>query len=50
MDTKLKKLTLSQETLKNLTHQPSLKDNFITRTCPQTNSCPTECACPPPRV
>lgn len=51
METKVKKLVLSQETLRNLTRDVQRrKDDYISQTCTHTFSCPTECACPPPRA
>lgn len=50
METKVKELVLNQETLRNLTHEMRGRKDNITPTCTHTYSCPTECACPPPRA
>ena len=47
-----KKLELNQETLKNLlpAELQDVKGGFATGTCVHTcGTCPTNCACPPPR-
>jgi hypothetical protein len=54
MEKKLKKLSLSQETLRNLsrTELQDGKGAFVTgpNSCFHcTGTCPTNCACPPPR-